>query len=57
MLTPGILWADHHKEVGKVMTSALLDLGLLDKQTCRHRARNLPRLSVILCTEPVTTWA
>jgi Xaa-Pro aminopeptidase len=31
MLTPGVLWAEYHKEVGKVMTSELLDLGLISK--------------------------
>lgn len=31
MLVPGTIWADYHKEVGKLMTSELLGLGLLDK--------------------------
>ncbi len=31
MLLPGTLWAEYHKETGKIMTSELLDLGLLDK--------------------------
>jgi len=31
MLTPGTLWKQYHVEVGKVMTSELLGLGLLDK--------------------------
>ncbi|WP_203295300.1 aminopeptidase P family protein [Luteirhabdus pelagi] len=30
MLVPGTLWKEYHVEVGKMMTSALLDLGLLD---------------------------
>ncbi len=30
MLVPGTLWAEYHKEVGKLMTSALLGLGLID---------------------------
>jgi len=42
MLTPGILWADHHKEVGKVMTSALLDLGLLDKADVQAQSEESP---------------
>ncbi|OYU85348.1 MAG: X-Pro aminopeptidase [Flavobacterium sp. BFFFF2] len=29
LLTPGTLWKEYHLEVGKIMTSALLDLGLL----------------------------
>lgn len=31
MLVPGTLWAEYHKECGKIMTSELLGLGLLDK--------------------------
>ena len=31
MLVPGTLWKEYHVEVGKVMTSELLGLGLLDK--------------------------
>lgn len=31
MLIPGTIWAEYHKEVGKVMTSELLGLGLIDK--------------------------
>ncbi|HMK06453.1 MAG TPA: aminopeptidase P family protein [Flavobacterium sp.] len=30
MLTPGTLWKQYHVEVGKIMTSELLGLGLLD---------------------------
>ena len=31
MLVPGVMWEDYHVEVGKLMTSELLDLQLLDK--------------------------
>jgi len=31
MLVPGTLWKEYHTEVGKLMTSELLGLGLLDK--------------------------
>ncbi len=31
MLAPGVLWNEYHNEVGKVVTSELLGLGLLDK--------------------------
>ncbi len=31
MLVPGTIWAEYHKEVGKLMTSELMGLGLLDK--------------------------
>ncbi len=32
LLVPGNNWFDYHKEVGKIMTSALLDLNLLDQK-------------------------
>ncbi|MGB2476119.1 MAG: aminopeptidase P family protein [Flavobacteriaceae bacterium] len=31
LLVPGTLWKDYHLEVGKIMTSELIGLGLLDK--------------------------
>ena len=31
LLVPGTIWKDYHVEVGKMMTSELLDLGLIDK--------------------------
>src|SRR5690606_3761561 len=31
MLVPGTMWKEYHVEVGKIMTSELLGLGLLDK--------------------------
>lgn len=31
MLVPGTMWKEYHQEVGKLMTSELIDLGLLDK--------------------------
>ena len=33
MLIPGVLWKEYHKEVGKIITSELLGLGLLNKVT------------------------
>ena len=36
MLVPGTLWAEYHKEVGKIMTSELLGLGLLDKADVKN---------------------
>ncbi len=42
MLVPGTLWAEYHKEVGKIMTSALLDLGLLDKTDVQNEDKNWP---------------
>ena len=42
MLTPGIIWADYHKEVGKIMTSELLGLGLLDKADIKNEDPKWP---------------
>ncbi|MBW3518489.1 aminopeptidase P family protein [Flavobacterium sp. NKUCC04_CG] len=36
MLVPGTLWRDYHTEVGKIMTSELLDLGLLDRADIKN---------------------
>ena len=37
MLVPGTLWAEYHKEVGKLMTSELLGLGLLDQADVQNQ--------------------
>ncbi|RZP01531.1 MAG: aminopeptidase P family protein [Flavobacteriales bacterium] len=42
MLTPGTIWEDYHKEVGKLMTSELLDLGLIDKADVQNEDPNWP---------------
>ncbi|MEX0289073.1 MAG: M24 family metallopeptidase, partial [Flavobacteriaceae bacterium] len=42
MLVPGTLWAEYHKEVGKVMTSELLELGLLDKADLQNENKAWP---------------
>lgn len=42
MLVPGTLWADYHKEVGKVMTSELIGLGLLDKADVQKENKDWP---------------
>jgi Xaa-Pro aminopeptidase len=42
MLVPGTIWADYHKEVGKIMTSELLNLGLLDKVDIKNEDKNTP---------------
>lgn len=36
MLRPGVLWSEYHREVGKIMTSELLGLGLLDKAAIQN---------------------
>ncbi|MDG1571411.1 aminopeptidase P N-terminal domain-containing protein [Robiginitalea sp. M366] len=42
MLVPGTLWAEYHKEVGKIMTSELLGLGLLDKADVQQENPDWP---------------
>jgi len=42
MLVPGTLWAEYHKEVGKIMTSELLGLGLLDKTDVKNEDEEWP---------------
>ncbi len=42
MLVPGTLWAEYHVEVGKLMTSELLDLKLLDKADVQNEDPKWP---------------
>ena len=42
MLVPGTLWAEYHKEVGKLMTAELLGLGLLDKADVQNENPDWP---------------
>ena len=42
MLKPSTIWADYHMEVGKVMTSELLGLGLLTKADIQKEDKNWP---------------
>ena len=42
MLIPGTIWADYHVEVGKLMTSELLGLGLIDKADVQNEDPNWP---------------
>ncbi len=42
MLLPGTIWKEYHKEVGKVMTSELLSLGLLDKADVQNENPEWP---------------
>ncbi|MDD7884624.1 aminopeptidase P family protein [Flavivirga sp. 57AJ16] len=42
MLTPGTIWEDYHIEVGKIMTSELLGLGLLDKNDVQNENPEWP---------------
>ena len=42
LLIPGAIWADYHVEVGKIMTSELLGLGLLDKADIKNENPDSP---------------
>ena len=42
MLVPGTLWEEYHVEVGKLMTSELLDLGLIDKADVQNENPDWP---------------
>ncbi|WP_224484266.1 aminopeptidase P family protein [Robertkochia aurantiaca] len=42
MLVPGTLWKEYHEEVGKLMTSELLGLGLLDKADVQNEDPDWP---------------
>jgi Xaa-Pro aminopeptidase len=55
MLVPGTLWKQYHIEVGKLMTSELLGLGLL-KADVQNESPEKPAYKNISCTEHRTTW-
>ena len=42
LLVPGTLWKEYHQEVGKLMTSELLGLGLLDKDDVQNENPDWP---------------
>ena len=42
LLVPGTLWESYHKEVGKIMTSELLGLGLLEKADVQNEDPSWP---------------
>ena len=42
MLAPGVLWAEYQKEVGKIMSSELLGLGLISKTDIKNEDPNSP---------------
>ena len=42
MLIPGTLWEEYHIEVGKLMTSELISLGLLDKSDIQNQNHKNP---------------
>ena len=42
LLVPGAIWKDYHVEVGKIMTSELLKLGLIDKADVQNEDPKWP---------------
>ena len=42
LLKPGNLWKEYHKEVGEIMTSELLKLGLIDKNDIKNQNPKFP---------------
>ncbi len=42
LLVPGAFWKEYHVEVGKIMTSELLGLGLLDKVDVQNEDKDWP---------------
>ncbi|WP_036825215.1 aminopeptidase P family protein [Polaribacter sp. Hel1_85] len=42
LLVPGTLWKEYHVEVGEIMTSELLNLGLLDKADLQNEDKDWP---------------
>ena len=42
LLIPGTDWAEYHKEVGRLMTSELLELKLLDKADVQNESKEKP---------------
>lgn len=42
MLVPGTIWNEYHEEVGKIMTSQLIKLGLLDKHDVEKQNPKIP---------------
>ena len=42
LLVPGTIWKEFHVEVGKLMTSELLKIGLLDKADIQNQSVNKP---------------
>jgi len=42
LLRPGVLWKDYHIEVGNIMTSELLKIGLLNKVDIQNQTKKKP---------------
>jgi Xaa-Pro aminopeptidase len=57
LLRPGTLLAEYHKEVGRIMESELIGLGLLDKTDVKNQTPRSRCTRSISCTAPATSWA
>jgi Xaa-Pro aminopeptidase len=55
MLTTGTLWKQYHIEVGKLMTSELLGLGLIDKADVQNE-NPIGLLIKIFHARDIATW-
>ncbi|PCI33289.1 MAG: X-Pro aminopeptidase [Flavobacteriaceae bacterium] len=42
LLVPGTIWADYHQEVGKIMTTELIKLGLISEEDVKNEDPNWP---------------
>ena len=42
LLKPGVIWNTYHEEVGKIMTSELIDLGLLNRYEVEKQNPDMP---------------
>ena len=48
LLRPGILWKEHYDEVGKIMNSELLKLGLISKVDIQNQTKKNPAFKKVL---------
>ena len=55
MLRPGTMLSDYHKEVGLVMQSELIGLGLMDHHDVSKQDPEKPAYKNTLCMEQVTS--
>jgi Xaa-Pro aminopeptidase len=56
MLTTGTLWKQYHIEVGKLMTSELLGLGLIDKADVQNENPDWPAYKKYFMHGHRITW-
>ena len=56
LLIPGTDWAEYHKEVGRLMTSELLELKLLDKADVQNESKKNLHIKNTSCMAHLITW-